>query len=112
MINRKPQLQKPPRRQNFHFRSRKQMKHINLPSPSMKTAQNVDGSKKNDIPSMKTVKNVDGSMKYDIPSMKTAKNMDGSMKYDFPSMKTAKNMDGRMNYHSHPQKGVVLRTAD
>ena len=64
MINRKPQLQKPPRRQKFHFSSRKQMKHINLPFPSIKTAKNVDGSMKNDIPSMKTAQNVDGRMKY------------------------------------------------
>jgi hypothetical protein len=39
------------------------MKHINLPSPSMKKDKNMDGSMKNDIPSMKTDKNVDGSMK-------------------------------------------------
>jgi hypothetical protein len=42
--------------------------------------------------------------------MKTTQNVDGSMKNDIPSMKTAKNVDGSMKYHSHPQKGVVLRT--
>ena len=59
---------------------------------------------------MKTAQNVDGSMKNDIPSMKTSQNVDDSMKNDISSMKTAKNMDGSMKYHSHPQKGVVLRT--
>lgn len=47
--------------------------------PSIKTAENVDGSFKNKLPSMKNGKNVDEKYKTRLPSMKRAVFVDGKM---------------------------------